>query len=219
MSDPVAAKSTFLCMYMSSHPDTLVAYVKHFGSVREDVSSAQMTSIDTKGMTLSYQTTGKPSDKKQVYVEFDPPLTGYEEVKPRLITMKLDAEEALGMVRAPQVTEFRFPTFALVTVAAMTFLVYVTMSPSAPDPSGLFQIGYLVRTNVPSWAVTASWGMVVVMHGSEALYSLALCKKHRTPLVTGMLYTLGTALLGLPILSELRRQAQTARIESVMKGK
>jgi hypothetical protein len=27
-SDPVAAKSGFLCMYMSNHPDTLVSYVK-----------------------------------------------------------------------------------------------------------------------------------------------------------------------------------------------
>jgi hypothetical protein len=28
-SDPVAAKSGFLCMYMSNHPDTLVSYVKY----------------------------------------------------------------------------------------------------------------------------------------------------------------------------------------------
>ena len=47
MSDPVASKSSFLCMYMSSHPDTLVAYVKHWGKVADDVSSARMTTIDT----------------------------------------------------------------------------------------------------------------------------------------------------------------------------
>jgi hypothetical protein len=28
MADPVAAKSGFLCMYMSGHPDTLVSYAK-----------------------------------------------------------------------------------------------------------------------------------------------------------------------------------------------
>ena len=46
--DPVADKSTFLCMYMSNHPDTLVAYVKFFGKVKERVVSAKMTSIDSK---------------------------------------------------------------------------------------------------------------------------------------------------------------------------
>ena len=48
MADPVAGKSGFLCTYMSSHPDTLVAYVKHFGKVDGNVSSAKMLSIDSK---------------------------------------------------------------------------------------------------------------------------------------------------------------------------
>ena len=48
MSDPVAAKSSFLCMYMSNHPDTLVSYVRHWGKVSEKVVSEQMMSIDTK---------------------------------------------------------------------------------------------------------------------------------------------------------------------------
>lgn len=48
MADPVAEKSGFLCMYMSNHPDTLVAYAKWFGKVKEPISSAQMTGITTK---------------------------------------------------------------------------------------------------------------------------------------------------------------------------
>ena len=48
-------------------------------------------------MTLSYVEKGTDS-KRQVTVSFDPPLSAYEEVKPRLMEMKLDAEEALGMV-------------------------------------------------------------------------------------------------------------------------
>ncbi len=35
-------------MYMSNHPDTLVAYVKYWGKVKETVVSAQMTSIDSE---------------------------------------------------------------------------------------------------------------------------------------------------------------------------
>ena len=48
MTDEVAAKSGFLCMYMSNHPDTLVSYVQYWGNVKDDVASAQMTGIDTK---------------------------------------------------------------------------------------------------------------------------------------------------------------------------
>lgn len=48
-------------------------------------------------MDLAYTT--KAGESKQVRVVFDPPLAGYEEVKPRLMNMKADAEEALGMVR------------------------------------------------------------------------------------------------------------------------
>jgi hypothetical protein len=47
-------------------------------------------------MDITYTSGSK--EEKQVRVTFDPPLLGYEEVKPRMIGMKLDAEESLGMV-------------------------------------------------------------------------------------------------------------------------
>lgn len=50
-ADPVADKSGFLCTYMSTHPDTLVAYVKHFGNIDGKLSSAKMLSIDSKVRT------------------------------------------------------------------------------------------------------------------------------------------------------------------------
>lgn len=50
-ADPVADKSGFLCTYMSTHPDTLVAYVKYFGKVDGNVSSAKMLSIDSEVRT------------------------------------------------------------------------------------------------------------------------------------------------------------------------
>lgn len=48
-------------------------------------------------MTLSYLIKGS-KEKKSITIPFEPPLSGYDEVKPRLLSMKLDAEEALGMV-------------------------------------------------------------------------------------------------------------------------
>jgi hypothetical protein len=52
-ADPVADRSGFLCTYMSTHPDTLVAYVKHFGQIDGNVSFAKTLSIDSKARTAS----------------------------------------------------------------------------------------------------------------------------------------------------------------------
>ena len=50
-------------------------------------------------MELSYKVRGSASGQKEsVRVSFQPPLSGYEEVKPRLLGMTADAYEALGMV-------------------------------------------------------------------------------------------------------------------------
>lgn len=49
-------------------------------------------------MTLEYKVKDKGEEKKEVRVQFDPPLAGYEEVKPRLLAMTADAQESLGMV-------------------------------------------------------------------------------------------------------------------------
>ena len=47
-ADPVFDKSGSLSTYMSRFPDTLVAYVKHFGKIDGNISSAHMLSIDSK---------------------------------------------------------------------------------------------------------------------------------------------------------------------------
>jgi len=219
MSDPVAAKSGFLCMYMSNHPDTLVAYVKHWANVQEGVASAQMTSIDTKAMMLSYQTKAG-SAKKDVRIEFDPPLSGYDEVKPRLLQMKVEAEEALGMAPAPHVKTFRVPFMVLTTASLMGTLSYITWAPgpSSPYYSTLFYPGHAARLALPSWAVAASWMFLLPTHALEAIYVFTLCRKFTTPFFVGLAYTLGTFAFGFPFLQELRRQAQHVRIESIMKG-
>ncbi|KAI0729075.1 hypothetical protein C8Q72DRAFT_344272 [Fomitopsis betulina] len=219
MADPVASKSGFLCMYMSNHPDTLVAYVKHWGKVKDNVASARMKTIDTKGMTLTY-TAKSGGAEKEVRVQFDPPLLGYEEVKPRLISMKVDAEEALGMARAPQITTFRIPFSIWTTTTAMAGLAYVTFSPEphAPNFHPAFLLAHSVRTALPDWALAASWGMIAVLHPLEAVYALVLAARHRMPFTIGLCYVLGTLVWGFPILNELRHQRQAARIESVLKG-
>jgi hypothetical protein len=70
-ADPVADKSGFLCTYMSTHPDTLVAYVKHFGKIDGNVSSAKMLSINSKVRTAAapraaYTAVGDNNNKRMV---------------------------------------------------------------------------------------------------------------------------------------------------------
>jgi hypothetical protein len=73
----------------------------------------EQTEIDEKyhaqGMDLEYKMKGSPASIKPqvVRVEFDPALLGYEEVKPRLLGMKADADEALGTVRENPSIRFR----------------------------------------------------------------------------------------------------------------
>jgi hypothetical protein len=49
-------------------------------------------------MTLTC--TLKDKSKKVVVVPIEPPMKGYEDVKPRLLEMKAFAQEGLGMVRS-----------------------------------------------------------------------------------------------------------------------
>jgi hypothetical protein len=48
-------------------------------------------------MTLLYKL--KSGESKTIRVPFDPLLSKYEDVKPRLLGMKAEAQEGLGMVR------------------------------------------------------------------------------------------------------------------------
>ena len=50
-------------------------------------------------MDIGYRTPSSGDGMTRIRIKFEPPLSGYEEVKPRLLSMKADAEEALGMVR------------------------------------------------------------------------------------------------------------------------
>ncbi|EJD00288.1 uncharacterized protein FOMMEDRAFT_91170 [Fomitiporia mediterranea MF3/22] len=217
MSDPVAEKSTFLCMYMSNHPDTLVAYVRYWGKVNEVVKSAKMTAIDSNVPT-------KDTEEKEVRVPFDPPLSGYEEVKPRLLSMTADAQEALGMSKAPQISTFHLPASFLKTGIPLALMVYTTLSPilstSAPaNQKWNWEFGCWLYDAVggtklfkPLWIFTG------VVHFLEAAYVTRLCVKHRTGLVVGFQYVLSVFLFGFTVLLPFRKRIQQARIDSIMKG-
>ncbi|KAI6043516.1 hypothetical protein EDC04DRAFT_2866325 [Pisolithus marmoratus] len=233
MADSVAAKSTFLCMYMKNHPDTLVAYVKHYGKVTGNVTSAEMTTIDTKGMTLRYKLKG--GGDGQVVVSFQPPLSGYDEVKPRLLSMKADAQESLGMIKAPHLTTFRLSLSMVYSFFIVLFCCsYATVYPS---PGTSFQIPFTtfeipssaldvfftpIRTLVdvtgyrPSVRVVA--GTMLALHTLESLYTWSLCKRYVRGWSVKATYIASTFIFGMPVWMDIHRRVQQKRIESVMKA-
>ncbi|KAI0288592.1 hypothetical protein BC826DRAFT_1037161 [Russula brevipes] len=217
MADPVTERSGFLCTYMSSHPDTLVAYAKHFGKVDGHVLSAKMLSIDSKGMDLEYKTKESPAKPQAVRVEFDPPLLGYEEVKPRLLGMKADADEALGTVKAPQITRFEMPFQIWTTASLLLLLIYTTSVP--PNSKGDFWwLARTLRAIVPDALFPPIWAFVCVVHLSEGAYAATLTHKHHMPWHIATAWVSSATIFGLPVLLRLRRLIKQARIESIMKG-
>jgi len=213
MADPVAEKSGFLRMYMSSHPDTLVAYAKWFGKVEEVITSAEMTAIDSKSMTLTCTLQG--GAKKVVVVPIDPPLKGYDDVKPRLLEMKALAQEGLGMIKAPKITFFDFPRDAWFSAPLILFIVFLHLWKGQPSTLGHF--ADVVISYTGTGAVTFSYWFIIISHTLETLYMFSLCRRHSTGIFLGTLYVLSTVVAGFPTWIRLRQNIQAARINSVMK--
>jgi len=226
MTDSVASKSTFLSMYMSNHPDTLVAYVKHFGKVPRNVTSAQMKSIDCKGMNLSYLL--QSGEGGTVHVKFDPPLAGYDDVKPRLLSMKADAQEALGMLKSPKITSFRLPFSSINVMFVYLSIAYFTFAPPQGTALPFVPVNVADMLFMPARVVFGAIGfqpsltsivtITTVIHGFESLYTGYLCRRYvKGPLVTAA-YLAATMLIGQPIWYDLQKRVQAQRIESVMKA-
>ncbi|KAJ7641610.1 hypothetical protein FB45DRAFT_900616 [Roridomyces roridus] len=215
MSDPVAEKSGFLKMYMSGHPDTLVAYAKWYGKVEEPITSAEMTAIDTKSMTLTCSL--KDGNKKVVRVAIDPPLAGYDDVKPRLLEMKAISQEGLGMIKSPKISSFYFPpTGYAIAVVLFGLVPYFGFAPSEGS-SPLLIPAEFVRSYISAKAFKILFGVVVGIHMLEGLYSLSLCRRHKASFSVTSAYFAATMVLGMPVWKDLRKRIQDVRINSVMK--
>lgn len=155
-----------------------------------------------QGMDMTYTLKGQPTSLS-VRIPFDPPLLGYEEVKPRLMSMKVDAEEALGMVRLllyqyslssfntirtfpfqaknPTIREFSVPWGLLLwgPLIPQLLLIFLTYSSSTYAAWGRSLVE-------PYGLIKFSWGFILATHIPESIYTLSLCKKHNTGLTNGV---------------------------------
>ncbi|KAK7028393.1 DUF2470 domain-containing protein [Favolaschia claudopus] len=228
MADPVAEKSGFLKMYMSSHPDTLVGYAKWYGKVTEPITSAEMSAIDTKArssnaiwtfqsMTLTCKL--KNGSMKVVTVPIEPPLKGYDDVKPRLLEMKAISQEGLGMIKSPQIKSFHFPQRGLaVALIIFTLVPYGAFAPATSTSGSQWTIpAQFMRNYVSQTIFKFIWWASCAIHTTEGLYTLSLCWRHGASFSVSVAYFVATFFIGWPTWSDLRKRIQNARIESVMK--
>jgi len=202
-------------MYMSSHPDTLVAYARWYGKVNEPISTVEMTSINTRTMVLTCSL--KDESKRAVKIQFDPKLEGYHDVKDRLLEMKAIAQEGLGTIKTPQLKSFYFPRPILKTLAPFVVIPYLTFFPryyASPIFDPARQIFSFVGGEV---AMMLLWNFANLTHFGECFYTYSLCRKYRTGFFLGAAYVFSTLLFGFPVWKEMQRQVKLMRIQNVMK--
>ncbi|KAF8198296.1 hypothetical protein K438DRAFT_1906062 [Mycena galopus ATCC 62051] len=213
---PIAAQSDSLKTYMSSHPATLVGYAKWYGKVEEPMSSAQMSAIDSKSMTLAC--TLQNGSTKVVAVVINPPFKGYDDVKPRLLEMKAVSQEGLGLVKPPRITSFHLPPSGYVMALFLfTVLPYGAFAPST-GYSPLLVPAHFFRAHVMSQqGFRYLWWVLVAIHLAEGAYTLSLCSRYRAPLGVSIKYFITTFFIGFPTWMDLRQRIRSARIEGVMK--
>ncbi|KAJ6516848.1 hypothetical protein C8R47DRAFT_1206057 [Mycena vitilis] len=215
MSDPIAAKSSLMKTYLSSDPDAAVVYAQWYGKVSEPIASAEMSAIDSKSMTLTCNL--KNGSKKDVVVAIKPPFADYEDVKPRLLEMKAISQEGLGMIKPPQITSFHLPPsgFAIATFFII-ILPYGAFAPSTGDSQLLLPAQFL-RSYISQTAFKYLWPTFLALHGSESLYTLRLCLRHKASFWDTAAYVATTAYVGFPVWMDLRKRIRDARIRSAAK--
>lgn len=149
-------------------------------------------------MTLTC--TMKGGSKRDVRVLIEPPLSGYEDVKPRLLEMKALAQEGLGMVRynlpqscislsnleqikAPKITSFDLPTtHAYISGFVCTAVLYLHFIQQLFLPSFISgNAQYFIRF----FFKFSAW-FILVTHSLESLYTFNLCWKHSTGFSVGV---------------------------------
>lgn len=154
-------------------------------------------------MNLSYSL--KNGGMGSVHVKFDPPLAGYDDVKPRLLAMKADAQEALGMVRsyrssrsythspftqlvgfqlqAPKITSFCWPNLTF-PLSFLLGLAYLSLAPPQGTALPFVQADIADFVFTPARALVSAIGFqsivqtIAVVHTFESLYTWHLCRRY-----------------------------------------
>jgi len=153
--------------------------------------------------SMSLTCTLQNGAQKSVIVPIKPPLTSYEDVKPRLLEMKALAQEGLGMVsplflkfyfayvpqiKSPRISTLSLPQNALSTLLFTLFFVYLYVTPvqlPSTSPSAPSFANTLQSFLGPSLISFTFWTLLTA-HILESLYTLYLCHNHSAGIVLGV---------------------------------
>lgn len=173
-ADPVASQSGFLCTYMNGHKDTLHAYVLAHTDAQA-ACSCKMDAIDAEGFTLSYLAASNPDTKlprQTVRIPFTPKIKSYDELRPRMLEMKREAEAASGMHACPVINSAPALTLrvlaGLAITAAVALLSFVEV---VPPPHAHIPLTILIG-----------------VHIIEASFLFTRLRKYKVPFPTNVCY-------------------------------
>ncbi|KIJ08217.1 hypothetical protein PAXINDRAFT_89190, partial [Paxillus involutus ATCC 200175] len=143
-----------------------------------------------------------------------------DQVKPRLLAMKADAQEGLGMLKTPVITSFRFPFSKIVSTYSGLGAFYVALSYLPTSISGVVFASARTVASAMGFqhSVIGAIQVGAVMHVFESLYTWYLCRRYVKSKFLTVAYVAATILIGVPIWSDLRKRVQEMRIKSVMKA-
>jgi hypothetical protein len=88
-------------------------------------------------------------------------------------------------IKAPQITNFRLPVQSANTCVIYAVLLYITFPDISPLP--LFTPARTIHAYLGGLStLKLIWQVIAVLHILESLYTLSLCKRHRTGFVVGV---------------------------------
>lgn len=90
-------------------------------------------------------------------------------------------------IKAPKITTFRFPVSQATVSSGIVFIfiVYCTFSPK-DGTSSLFLPARLIQAYVGENVFRIVWGLVVVLHSLEGIYTYSLCHRHSAGFLTSV---------------------------------
>ena len=120
-------------------------------------------------------------EKQSTAVAFKPPLAAASDPIPRLLEMKAIALEQLGIIQAPRITSFEFPSSARAYFSPLMFATYQISRYYPAISLELLALQMLGPTYL-NWLVQLS----TIVSAFLTLHVLVLCTRHRTGFVVGV---------------------------------
>jgi hypothetical protein len=129
-SKDAAAKERIIKHMNEDHQRSLSYYLQHYCRLSSRAASkATLSDISLTTLTLldSYNKTHK--------IPFDPPMTSYAEVRPRVVEMDRESRAALG-ISSISITEYSPPSkpvhITIFALCALTFVIFTTQQHIQP---------------------------------------------------------------------------------------